>query len=52
MKHLVVVQHPIVPEEAVYPKKFYNLATLFVVLSLLYAVGAMIFATIREHRDV
>jgi capsular polysaccharide transport system permease protein len=52
LKHLVVVQSPQMPDEALEPRKFYNIATLFVVLSLAYGIISMIIATIREHRDV
>lgn len=52
MKHLVVLQSPSLPDEALEPRKIYNLVTLFVVLSLAYGIVTMILATIREHRDV
>lgn len=52
LKHLVVVRSPQLPEEALEPRKLYNIATLFIALSLAYGVIAMIIATIREHRDV
>lgn len=51
LKHLVVVQQPTVADEALYPRKAYNLATLFVVLSLAYGILIMIIATIQEHRN-
>jgi capsular polysaccharide transport system permease protein len=52
IKHLVVVEKPFLPEDAVYPRAIYNLITLFVALSLAYGIIIMIIATIREHRDV
>ncbi|MBL4838303.1 MAG: hypothetical protein JKY34_12080 [Kordiimonadaceae bacterium] len=52
LKHLVVVQSPTLPDEALYPRKLYNLLTLFIGLSLAYGIVTMILATIREHRDV
>jgi len=52
LKHLVVVQAPSLPEKAKYPRKLYDLATLFVALTLVYGIITMILATIREHRDV
>lgn len=52
LKHLVVVQAPALSDSAKYPRKLYNLATLFVALSLAYGIITMILATIREHRDV
>ncbi len=52
MKHLVVLQTPSLPDEALAPRKLYNLITLFVLLSLAYGIVTMTLATIREHRDV
>jgi len=52
LKHLVVVQSPQLPDSALLPRKLYNLATLFVILNLMYGIAAMVIATIREHRDV
>ena len=52
LKHLVVVQAPQRPDDALYPRAFYNLATLFIVMSLAYGIIMMVVATIREHRDV
>ena len=52
LKYLVVVQSPQLPDSATEPRKLYNLATLFVALTLAYGIITMIVATIREHRDV
>lgn len=52
LKHLVIVQSPLLPDEAVMPRKLYNIITMFVVLNLIYGLTALIIATIREHRDV
>ncbi len=52
LKHLVVLQAPSLPDEALAPRKLYNLITLFVLLSLAYGIVTMTLATIREHRDV
>lgn len=52
LKHLVVVQAPARPDEALYPRILYNLTTLLVLLSLAYGIIMMTVATIREHRDV
>ncbi|MEX0299021.1 MAG: sugar transporter, partial [Kordiimonas sp.] len=52
LKHLIVIQSPTLPDEAAYPRKLYDLATLFIGLTLLYGIITMILATIREHRDV
>jgi len=52
LKHLVVVQAPSLADKAEYPRKLYDLATLFIALTLAYGIITMILATIREHRDV
>jgi capsular polysaccharide transport system permease protein len=52
LKHLVVVQAPSLPDEAAYPRRGYMLVTIFVFLTLAYAITALIVATVREHRDV
>lgn len=52
LKHLVVVQAPTMPEEASFPRRGYNLLTIFVVLTLVYGISALVIATVREHRDV
>jgi len=52
LKHLVVIQAPVLPEEAEYPRRLYNIFTVFVLLSLFYAIAIMVWATVQEHRDV
>jgi capsular polysaccharide transport system permease protein len=52
LKHLVVVQAPSLPDAAAYPRRTYMLVTIFVFLTLAYAITALIVATVREHRDV
>lgn len=52
LKHLVVVQAATLPDEAAYPRRVYMLVTIFVFLTLAYAITALIVATVREHRDV
>lgn len=51
LKSLVVVEPPVLPEIAEYPRRGYNLVTLFVVCCLLYGVVSLIVATIRDHQD-
>ncbi|WP_157520154.1 sugar transporter [Microbulbifer agarilyticus] len=50
LKHLMVVSQPSVAEDAEYPHKLYNLASLAVILLLLYGIGKMLVASIRDHR--
>jgi len=52
LKHMVIVQKPQMPDDSTRPRKLYNVATLFIVLTLAYGIITMIIATIREHRDV
>ena len=51
LKHLVVVGSPGLAEEAIYPRRGYYLLTLFVFLSLVYGIGRLVVATIKDHRD-
>lgn len=51
LKHIVVVAKPNLPDEALYPRIFYNIATLFVVLLMVYGILRMVAATIKEHKD-
>ncbi|MCX2802173.1 hypothetical protein OQJ68_10280 [Microbulbifer thermotolerans] len=50
LKHLMVVSQPSLAEEAEYPRKLYNLVSLAVVLLLIYGIGKMLVASIRDHR--
>ncbi|MDB5818824.1 MAG: capsular biosynthesis protein [Rhizobacter sp.] len=51
LKSLVVIEPPSAPETAIYPRRLYNLVTLFVVCLLLYAISRLVVATVREHQD-
>jgi capsular polysaccharide transport system permease protein len=51
LKSLVVVEPPVLPEIAEYPRRWYNLATLLVVCCLIYGVVSLVVATIRDHQD-
>lgn len=48
---LIVIEPATLPQTAEYPRRLYNLITLFVVCLLLYAVTRLVIATIREHQD-
>ncbi|UPW20051.1 lipopolysaccharide biosynthesis protein [Agarivorans sp. TSD2052] len=48
LKYLIRVETPIKPEENKYPNVNYNLALMAVVLLLLFGVGKIIHATIKE----
>ncbi len=51
LKHLVVVQSPLLPDARTYPRVIYMLITIFIIMSLIYGIVAMIVATVKEHRD-
>jgi capsular polysaccharide transport system permease protein len=51
LKSLVVVESPARAETAVYPERLYNLATLLVILVLVYGITRLVIATIQDHRD-
>ncbi len=51
LKHLVVIDPPVVPDSAEYPQRFYRLLTTVVLICILYGLALMIYATIKEHRD-
>jgi len=51
LKHLLVISQPTLAEEAEYPRRLYNLATIGVLLCLLYGLIVMGLATLREHQD-
>ena len=48
--YLVEIAKPTLPDSAKYPRVLYNLLTLFLLLSLFYAIGRMVITIIIEHR--
>jgi len=51
LKHLLVITQPTLAEDAEYPRRLYNLATVGVLLVLFYGLIVMGLATLREHQD-
>ncbi|MGY3916067.1 sugar transporter [Aeromonas australiensis] len=51
LKHLLVITQPTLAEDAEYPRRLYNLATVGVLLCLFYGLIVMGLATLREHQD-
>lgn len=51
IKSLVVIEAPSEPETALYPRRIYNLATLFIVCLLVYGIARLVIATVRDHLD-
>jgi len=50
IKQLAVIQSPILPEIAEYPKRLYNLITLFIGLLLLSGIIRLVKTTIEDHK--
>ncbi len=51
LKHLLIISQPTLAEDSEYPRRLYNLATIGVLLCLLYGLLVMGLATLREHQD-
>ncbi|WP_221795285.1 lipopolysaccharide biosynthesis protein [Oceanobacter mangrovi] len=51
MKHLLVVQGPVMPEEETYPQRAYKIVTWAIGLLGLYFMITIIVSIIKEHRD-
>jgi capsular polysaccharide transport system permease protein len=51
IRTLVTVITPNTPEIAIYPQRFYNLATIFIALLMLYGITRFLIASIEDHRD-
>ena len=51
LKHLVVVDPPVLPDSSEYPRRVYSLSTSIAIILMLYGLVVMITATIKEHRD-
>lgn len=50
IKQLAVIQSPIQPEMAEYPRRMYNLVTLLLGLLLLYGIVKLVKATIEDYK--
>lgn len=51
IRSLVTVVQPNMPQEALYPRRIYNLLTLLIALCLIYGITRFIIASIEDHRD-
>lgn len=51
LKHLLVIEHPALAQEDRYPRRIYNIMTWFVCLVLVYLVGRLILAIVKEHKE-
>lgn len=50
LKNLVIIASPNLPEEALYPRKAYNLTLATVLLLLIYGILRIVIGIIKEHR--
>lgn len=51
LKHLVVIESPVLPEKARYPRRIYNMATFIVLSVMLFWIIKLGVATVKDHRD-
>lgn len=51
IKSLTVIEPPTDPQTAEYPRRLYNLVTIFVASLLLLSIVRLILAAVREHAD-
>ncbi|PPC74635.1 sugar transporter [Pokkaliibacter plantistimulans] len=52
LKNLVIIDSPNLPESAELPNRLYNFITITIIVFLLYGIGLIVVATIREHKDM
>lgn len=50
IKQLVIIQSPTLPQSPMYPRKLYNIITIFIALSLIYSTVRLIKTIIEEHK--
>lgn len=51
LKHLLIVEHPALPEDESYPRRWYNITTWFLLLVIVYLISRLIAAIIMEHKE-
>ena len=51
VKHLVRVSGPTLPDSSELPKRGFSMITFVVVFNILYLIGKLIVATVRDHQD-
>lgn len=51
IKHLVVSSKPQLPEQSLYPKRWYIWLTVFFILTIIFLIYRLILASIAEHND-
>jgi capsular polysaccharide transport system permease protein len=51
LKHVVVLQYPTLPEEALLPRRLYSFTVFAIVTLMIVGIARLIQGVIREHRD-
>lgn len=51
LKHLLVVEAPSLAEQDKYPRRIYSIFTWFISLILIYLIGRLIWAIVKEHKE-
>jgi capsular polysaccharide transport system permease protein len=51
LKSLVLVESPVKPESAEYPRRLYTLFAMLIGLTLLYGIARLVVATIEDHQE-
>jgi capsular polysaccharide transport system permease protein len=51
MRHVVLVESPVLPQAAEYPRRWYNLLALALGFALLYGIVRLVLATIEDHLE-
>lgn len=51
LKHLILIEHAGLPETAEYPRRIYNIVTFIAITIMVFWIGKLALATIRDHKD-
>ncbi|WP_186821625.1 Wzz/FepE/Etk N-terminal domain-containing protein [Wohlfahrtiimonas chitiniclastica] len=51
VRSLITIVQPVLPEEPTYPRTWYDLITIFIVLSFLYGIICFVVASIKDHYE-
>jgi capsular polysaccharide transport system permease protein len=50
LKYLVIVESPTQPQEAKYPEIFYNISLFLAIILMIFGIGRIVIATVKELR--
>lgn len=51
LKHLILLQQARLPEAAEYPRRLYNVVTFIAITLMIFWIGKLGVATVRDHKD-